>query len=81
MIPLILIFVIFYFLLIKPQQKKQKDLQEMIKGLKVGDKIMTTGGIYGVIGGLTNETISLKVADKVKLEVSRAAVAKLVSKT
>ncbi|MFH0924977.1 MAG: preprotein translocase subunit YajC [bacterium] len=80
MLPLIIIFGIFYFLVIKPQQKKQREVQDMIKSIKIGDKIMTSGGIFGIIKGLTEDTISLQIADKVKIDIARTAVARLVEK-
>lgn len=73
-VPLILIFVVFYFLLIRPQQKKQKELKDMISALKKGDKVITTGGIYGEVENVKENTIVLKVADKVRLEVLKSAV-------
>jgi preprotein translocase subunit YajC len=74
-LPLILIFVIFYFLLIRPQQKKQKELRQMLESLKKGDKVITTGGIHGTIEYLSQSTVTLKVADNVKIKVSRGAIA------
>ncbi len=73
--PLILIFGIFYFLLIRPQQKKQQKHKEMLGNLKRGDKIVTTGGVYGTIEGLTETTLQLKIANQVKVKVSRSAIA------
>jgi len=75
--PLILIFVIFYFLIIRPQQKRAKDQREMLSNLKKGDKIVTTGGIYGLIDSLTDKTVTVKIAENVKIRVERAAVARL----
>lgn len=72
-----LIVLVFYFLLIKPQQKQQKKLMEMRKNLRTGDKIMTTGGIFGTIDSVSKESVTLKVADKVKIEISINAVAGL----
>lgn len=74
---MIVIFVgIFYFLLIRPQQKKQKELQKMLTELKKGDKIITTGGIHGVIVNIKdNNVLSVKVADDVKIDISRGNVA------
>jgi preprotein translocase subunit YajC len=76
-LPLILIFIIFYFLLIAPMRRRQKKLQEMIKNLKVGDKVITTGGIYGTVVGIGNNHLQLKIADKVKIDVARQAIAGL----
>ena len=76
-IPIILMFVIFYFLLIRPQQKKAKAHQEMIAGLKKGDKIITSGGIHGVITGLDDATVTVEIAEKVRIKVTRSSLAGL----
>lgn len=73
-LPLIFIFVIFYFLLIRPQQKKQKDHQKLVSGLKTGDKVVTTAGIHGLITNVKDATVTIKVADNVKIEFDKAAV-------
>ncbi len=73
-IPLILMFVIFYFLLIRPQQKKSKALREMIGNLKKGDRIVTSGGIHGRITGLSDTTLTVEISDKVRVKVDRANV-------
>ncbi|MEW6260283.1 MAG: preprotein translocase subunit YajC [Thermodesulfobacteriota bacterium] len=77
-IPLILMFVIFYFLLIRPQQKKAKEMREMIANLKRGDRVVTSGGIHGQIVGLDDATIHLEIADKVRIKVNRSSIAGLV---
>jgi len=74
-LPLILIFVIFYFLLIRPQQKKVKEQQAFIAALKKGDTVVTNGGIYGEITGLTDTVATLEIADGVKIKLSRANIA------
>jgi preprotein translocase subunit YajC len=75
-IPLLAMGVIFYFLLIRPQQKRQKELQKMISELKTGDKVITTGGIHGIIANVKDgATLSLKIADNVKIEVDKSAIA------
>ena len=76
-IPLILMFVIFYFLLIRPQQKKAKEHREMIGSLKKGDRIITSGGIYGTITGVEDNIITVEIAEKVRVKVSRGNVAGL----
>lgn len=73
------IFAIFYFLLIRPQQKQRKERDRMMSTLKRGDRVVTTGGLHGTIVGLGEQTIVLKVADQVKLEVDRQAVGRIVS--
>lgn len=75
LVPLILMFVIFYFLLIRPQQKKQKLHREMITSLKKGDRVMTTGGLYGRITGLTDTVVTLEIAEKVRVKVGRSNIA------
>lgn len=76
-IPLILMFVIFYFLLIRPQQKKSKALREMVNSLKKGDRIITSGGIHGRITGLSDITLTVEISEKVRVKVNRANVAAL----
>ena len=72
-IPLILIFVIFYFFLIRPQQKKVKEHKLMVEGLKRGDKVITTGGIVGTVERIIdNEKVEVKISDNVNVEVVRA---------
>lgn len=77
-VPLILLFVVFYFLLIRPQQKQQKARKEMLAALKKGDRIVTIGGIHGVIKEIDDTTISLRVADNLNLKFARAAVDRIV---
>ena len=79
MLPILLIFVIFYFLLIRPQNKKQKETEKMIAALKKGDKIITIGGIHGVISSTKENTVIVKVDDNTKIEFNRSAIASLVS--
>ena len=62
-LPMILIFVVFYFLLIRPQRKKDKEAQEMLKNLKVGDRICTIGGIYGTITRIKDDVLTVEVGD------------------
>lgn len=77
--PLIFIFVIFYFLLIRPQQRRQKELQTMIDAIKKGDKVVTTGGIIGTVAGIQNDYVVLKVGDNenTKMEVLKSAISGL----
>ncbi len=77
-VPLILMFVIFYFLLIRPQQKKQKEHRNMLSELKKGDRIITTGGLHGRITGLDETTLTLEIAEKVRVKVNRGNVAAVV---
>ena len=78
-IPLILMFVIFYFLLIRPQQKKSKEHREMISNIKKGDRIVTSGGIHGDVTHVGETTMTLKIADKVRIKLARSNVAALVA--
>ena len=74
-LPLILIFVVFWFMLIRPQRKKDKQVKEMLNNLKAGDRICTIGGIYGTITGLKDDTITLSVGkDNLSMVVARWAI-------
>jgi preprotein translocase subunit YajC len=74
-VPLILIFVVFYFLLIRPQQKKAKEHQNYLANLKKGDRVITGGGIHGQITGITDTVVTLEIAENVRIKVSRSAIA------
>ena len=78
-LPIIILFAIFYFLLIRPQQKKAKEHREMISNLKKGNRIITSGGIYGTITSIDDNSIGLEIAEKVKIKIARGNVAALVS--
>ncbi len=80
LIMMAVIFCIFYFLLIRPQQKKQKELKEMLTNLTHGDVVMTSGGIHGKIVAMTGDIVTLEVADKVRLKVSRSFIAAVLEK-
>lgn len=75
--PLILIFIIFYFLLIRPQQKRAKEHKQMLDNLKKGDKVITSGGIYGVVEAVGTNTVTLKIAENVKVKFGKAYIAAL----
>lgn len=75
LLPLILIFVIFYFLLIRPQQKKSKEHRTMLENIKKGDKVVTAGGIYGVVESVGNNTVVLKISENVKVKFSKGHIA------
>jgi preprotein translocase subunit YajC len=77
MIPLVLMFVIFYFLLIRPQQRKAKQHKELLSNLKKGDSVITSGGIYGRIAEINDNVLVLEVADKVRIKVARGFVSGL----
>ena len=75
--PLLLIIVVFYVLLIRPQQKRQRQLQETIASLKIGDRVITNGGIIGVITTVRDSSFIIRSADKSIIEVARTAIADL----
>jgi preprotein translocase subunit YajC len=79
--PLIFIGVIFYFLLIRPQQKQRKEQQKLIESIKTGDKVVTSAGIHGMISNVKDRTVMLKVADNVKIEIDKAAVATVLDRS
>ncbi len=74
MVPFLLIFVIFYFFMIRPQNKKQKETEAMLNALKKGDKIITIGGIHGTISSVHEKTVIVKVDDNTKIEFNRSAI-------
>ncbi len=79
MAPMLAIFGIMYFLLIRPQQKASQEKQKMISNLKRGDKVLTAGGLYGSVSNIRGDILDLKVADNLKVEVSRHFVTKVVN--
>jgi len=81
LMPLLFIGVIFYFLLIRPQQKRAKEQAKMVAALKSGDQIVTSAGIHGLVANVKDRTLTLKIADNVKIELDRDAVARVVAKT
>ncbi|HXG31690.1 MAG TPA: preprotein translocase subunit YajC [Thermodesulfobacteriota bacterium] len=74
LVPFVLIFVLFYFLILRPQQKQSRERQEMLKNLKRGDTVITSGGIYGRILNITGDIITLEIAKGVSVRLSRAGV-------
>ena len=77
LVPFVLIFVIFYFLLILPQQKRQKKLKVMLEALKKGDKVVTSSGLWGTVTNLGKETVTLQIADNTKVRIQRDHIARL----
>ncbi|HPR64568.1 MAG TPA: preprotein translocase subunit YajC [Thermoanaerobaculia bacterium] len=75
--PLILILLVFYFILIRPMQKKQKQHQVFLKNLKKGDRVITSGGLYGVVQSVDDQTVSLKLSEQVKVKVALSAISGL----
>ena len=78
MMPIILMFVIFYFLLIRPQQKRQKEHEQIVKNLSKNDEVITSGGLHGTVVGLKESSILLRIAENVKVEVERSAISQVV---
>ena len=74
LVPFVLVLAIFYFIILLPMKRKQQKVQEFLDSLKVGDRVITTGGIHGQVTRLGEQSIQLQVADKVRIEVSKAAI-------
>src|SRR3954468_2326648 len=74
LVPLGMVFAIFYFIVIVPSKKQQKKVQEFVESLKVNDKVITTSGIYGQIMRVEEQNVQLQIADKVNIKVSKAAI-------
>jgi preprotein translocase subunit YajC len=75
--PMLLIMVVFYFLLVAPMRKKQKELQQLVDKLQKGDKVVTNGGIHGEVAGLEGGVVLVKIADQVKVKVDKSAIARV----
>ena len=73
-VPLIFIFIIMYFVMIRPQKKRQEQQQKLIGNLKTGDRVVTNGGIHGLISNVKETTVLVKVADNVKIEIDKSAI-------
>ena len=76
-IPFSLIFILFYFLILKPQQNRQKEQQDMREALKKGEKVITTSGIWGTVTNLDKETVTLQIADNTKIRMQRDHIASI----
>jgi len=74
------IFLIFYFMIIRPQQKRSKERDKMLSNLEKGDKIVTNGGIHGIIAGLEEKTALVQVGDNIKLKIERSAITSVIAK-
>lgn len=81
LIPFVLIIVVFYFLLIRPQQTRQKKHKQLLESLKKGDKVVTNAGILGTVSNFSKETVTLQVADNVKIKILRDTVASIRGET
>jgi len=77
LLPILIIFLVFYFLLIRPQQKKQKDHEKIVQGLKKNDEVVTNGGIHATVVNVKDNTLTLKIDENVKIEINKSAVAYL----
>ena len=77
-LPIIFIFVIFYFLPIRPQQKQKKEHQSLLANLRVGDNVLTAGGIYGRVTGMKDDRVTVEISDKVRVKVNRGHIAGVV---
>ena len=75
------IILIFYFMIIRPQQKRTKERQKLIESMKKGDKVITSGGMYGTVAGLDEKTVLVEIADKIKVKLDRSAIATIISDT
>src|SRR6185369_4821224 len=73
-VPFVLVLAIFYFIILLPMRRKQQKVQTFLESLKVGDRVITTGGIYGQITRLGDQSLQLQIADKLKIEVAKAAI-------
>jgi preprotein translocase subunit YajC len=74
-VPLILMFAIFYFLLIRPQQKKAKMHKQMLSAVKKGDKVVSSGGLHGLVTGVSDDVVTMEIAPKIRVKVSRGSIA------
>lgn len=77
---IIILVVIFYMLVFRPQQKKQKDHKQLVASIRKGDKVVTAGGIHGIVAGLKETVVVVKIADNVKVEVSRGSISAVIKK-
>ena len=81
LVPFLLIIVIFYFLILRPQQKRQKERAKLLESIKKGDKVITSGGMYGTVEALEDKTLLVKVAENVKIKLDRGAISTIVGVT
>ncbi len=81
LLPFVLIFAIFYFLVIRPQAKRQRETVKMLDSLKQGDRVVTSGGLFGTVAGSKDNVVVLKIADQVRVEVAKSAITAVVEKS
>jgi preprotein translocase subunit YajC len=79
LLPILGMLLIFYFLMIRPQQKRQKEVQKMIGGVKKGDRVLTASGLYGTVAGVKDDILVLQIADNVKVEMIKSAITGVVA--
>ena len=79
-LPLILMFAIFYFLLIRPQQKKAKQHKQLLAAIKKGDRVVTSGGLHGLVTGLTEDVVTVEIAPKVRVKIARGSISGVATK-
>ena len=79
-LPLILMFAIFYFLLIRPQQKKAKAHKQLLSSIKKGDRVVSSGGLHGLVTGLTDDVVTMEIAPKIRVKVSRGSISGVAGK-
>jgi preprotein translocase subunit YajC len=75
------IILIFYFMIIRPQQKRAKERQRMLEAMKKGDKVLTSGGIYGTIAGIDDKIVLVQIADNIKVKIDRGSITSIISET
>jgi preprotein translocase subunit YajC len=80
-IPLILMFAIFYFLLIRPQQKKAKQHRELVATLKKGDRVVSSGGLHGTVTGIADDVVTVEIAPKIRVKISRGSISGVAGKS
>lgn len=81
LLPFLLIILVFYFLILRPQQKRQKERQKLLDSVKKGDKVITSGGIHGVVEGMEDKTVLVKISDNTKVKVEKSAVTTIIGLT
>ena len=81
LLPFLLIILVFYFLILRPQQKRQKEKQKLLDSIKKGDKVVISGGIHGMVEGIEDKTVLVKIAENTKVKVDRSAISAILGLT
>jgi preprotein translocase subunit YajC len=81
LLPFLLIILVFYFLILRPQQKRQKERKKLLESVKKGDKVVTSGGMHGIVEGMDDNTVLVKIADNTKVKMERSAITTIVGLT